>query len=78
MASIVHREKEDIHLYVVSTKERKRDKIEKEYGDYWFTIHVKSLTEMDYKKALNRINNKIENKEKSLQRRILFILKLAR
>lgn len=63
MASIAHQEKKDIHLYVVSKEPIKRDKIENKYGDYWFTIHVKSLTEMDYKKALNRINNKIENKE---------------
>ena len=62
MASIVHREKEDVHLYVVSTKKQKKDKIEKEYGDYRFTIHIISLTDMDSKKALNRINNKIENK----------------
>lgn len=77
MASIVHREKEDIHLYVVSTKERKRDKIEKKYGDYWFTIHVKSLTEMDYKKALNRINNKIENKEEEFTEKDFVYLEIS-
>ena len=63
MASIAHQEKKDIHLYVVSKEPIKRDKIENKYGDYWFTIHVKSLTDMDYNKALNRTNNKIENEE---------------
>lgn len=63
MGSLVQKYKMDIHLYVISIANEKRKKIIKKFGDYVFTIYIVSLTDLDYNKALNRINYKIENNE---------------
>lgn len=63
MASLVHKEKKHVQLYVVTIANEKVKKISKNFGDYGFTIHIISLTEFDYNKALNRINTKIKNNE---------------
>lgn len=63
MGSLVQKYKMDIHLYVISIANEKEKKIIKKFGDYVFTIYIVSLTDLDYNKALNRINYKIENNE---------------
>ena len=63
MASLVHKEKKYVQLYVVTIANEKRKKITKNFGDYGFTIHIISLTDFDYKKVLNSINEKKENNE---------------
>ena len=64
MGSLVHKYKTDIHLYVITTAHEKTKKINKKFGEYEFTIYIISLTELDYKKALNRLINKNKSKEK--------------
>lgn len=73
MGSIVQKYKMDIHLYVISIADEKRKKIIKKFGDYVFTIHIVSLTDFDYNKALNRINNKLENNEEFKEEDIVLL-----
>ena len=73
MASLVHKHKTDVHLYVISIANEKRKTIPKSFGDFRFTIHIISLTRFDSKKAINMIKNKIESKEEFKEEDIVLL-----
>ncbi len=74
--SLIHKKTgEDVHLYIISLVD---EDYEFDYiaGDLRFTIHIKSLTSFDYKKNLNIIKSKIENKEPLNDKEILILMLL--